>query len=373
MTPSERLAEATRLMAAFAARTGVDPPGPQRRYLWTDAFAVGNYLGLARATGEGRYTQLALRLVESVHRVLGRHRPDVGSGWISGLGEREGAAHPTVGGLRIGKAMPERRAGELFDEALEWERDGQYLHYLTRWIHALCQVARFTGRAEYAAWARELGAACQRFVWSPGGDTRRSYWKMSTDLSRPLVTSMGQHDALDALVACREAEAVARRLGAEGPSLGDVMADFAGMIEPGSLTSADPLGIGGLLVDAYVLDRLAQPGGERELEDQSLAAALAGLEALVGGGALEARAGRRLAFREAGLAIGLEAAARLHAPPGRTATLLRALAAHAPLAGEIVDHWLDEDRTRALALGEHADIDQVMLATVLMPEGYLGP
>jgi hypothetical protein len=37
---------------------------------------------------------------------------------------REGEAHPTQGGLRIGKALPERRVDEPFDEQLEWERAG---------------------------------------------------------------------------------------------------------------------------------------------------------------------------------------------------------------------------------------------------------
>jgi hypothetical protein len=52
------------------------------------------------------------------------------------VGERTrratGAAHPTRGGLRIGKKLPERRPGEAFQERLEWERDGQYFHYLTK-------------------------------------------------------------------------------------------------------------------------------------------------------------------------------------------------------------------------------------------------
>ncbi len=47
-------------------------------------------------------------------------RPDDSRrGWISGLGEAEGERHPTLGGLRIGKELPERRAGEPFDERLD--------------------------------------------------------------------------------------------------------------------------------------------------------------------------------------------------------------------------------------------------------------
>src|SRR5687767_7396048 len=125
MANSQRVERAAALMMAFAARTGLEPVGRQRRYLWTDAFAVGNFLGLAHLTGEGRYRELALRLVDGVHHVLGRHRPDdARAGWISGLGESEGEAHPTRAGLRIGKKLPERRADQAFHDDLEWERDG---------------------------------------------------------------------------------------------------------------------------------------------------------------------------------------------------------------------------------------------------------
>jgi len=35
------------IMQDFARSTGLDPPTPSpKRYLWTDAFAVCNYLGL---------------------------------------------------------------------------------------------------------------------------------------------------------------------------------------------------------------------------------------------------------------------------------------------------------------------------------------
>src|SRR5687768_15334564 len=102
-----------------------------RRHLWTDAFAVCNFLGFAAATGDARHRERALRLVEQVHAVLGRHRPnDTRAGWLPGLGPEEGAAHPTSGGLRIGKPLPERGPREPLDERLEWDRDGQYFHYL---------------------------------------------------------------------------------------------------------------------------------------------------------------------------------------------------------------------------------------------------
>src|SRR5262249_556563 len=149
--------EAIPLMMQFAERTGLVGDRPQRRYLWTDAFAVCNFLGLAKAANDSRYTELALELVQRVHHVLGRHPAhDHGTGWISGLPDEQGEANPPRGGLRIGKPLAERRPDEPFDQRLEWDRDGQYFHYLTKWMHALDQVARVTGQTMFNRWAREL-------------------------------------------------------------------------------------------------------------------------------------------------------------------------------------------------------------------------
>src|SRR4051812_16230685 len=92
---------AARLMSGFEARTGLNPllPDPQR-YLWTDAFAVCNFLELFKRTGSQEYQHRAGGLIEQVHWVLGRYRKeDARSGWISGLDEHAGARHPTAGGL----------------------------------------------------------------------------------------------------------------------------------------------------------------------------------------------------------------------------------------------------------------------------------
>lgn len=74
-----------------------------RRYLWTDAFAVCNFLELYRRTGEKDYLDTALRLVEHVHLALGKYSDtDPRSGWISGLDENAGHLHHTRGGLSTG-------------------------------------------------------------------------------------------------------------------------------------------------------------------------------------------------------------------------------------------------------------------------------
>lgn len=123
---------------------------------------------------------------------------DFSQGWISGLSEEEGKLHPTTGGLRIGKKMQERTPSDPFNEDLEWDRDGQYYHYLTKWMHALNCVSKSTGDMQYDVFASELAQGTHsHFTYGIGSGRKRMYWKMSIDLSRPLVPSMGHHDPLD--------------------------------------------------------------------------------------------------------------------------------------------------------------------------------
>ncbi|MDA3786753.1 MAG: hypothetical protein PF568_07740 [Deltaproteobacteria bacterium] len=105
--------------------------------------------------------------------------------------------------------MNERREEEPYDLKLEWGRDGQYFHYLTKWMHALNRISQVSGEPVYLRWAGELAAtAATAFCHRPkSGRPLAMYWKMSIDLSRPLVRSMGQHDPLDGYVAGREIEA----------------------------------------------------------------------------------------------------------------------------------------------------------------------
>lgn len=74
------------LMKKFADQTGLLPTGNKpRRYLWTDAFAVCNFLELYRQTGDAEYKKLTLSLVDQVHTILGKHREDDKRiSWISG-------------------------------------------------------------------------------------------------------------------------------------------------------------------------------------------------------------------------------------------------------------------------------------------------
>ncbi len=376
-----RVEDATRIMARFADRTGVGTARPSPRYLWTDAFAVCNFIGLAQATGDRRHYTRALDLVDAVHRVLGRHREDDERiGWLSGLSDREAARHPTAKGLRIGKKLPERTPDEPYRADLEWDRDGQYFHYLTKWMHALDQLSRFAHEPRFNAWARELAKVAHAGFVTRGDSGARMAWKMSIDLSRPLVPTMGQHDPLDGLVTTLELRSNAGRLtGAPPePSLAKESISFAAMIEAHALATTDPLGLGSLLVDAARLAQLRTPGGlaHDALLQALLAAARYGLRVYDVRAELEDRPERRLAYRELGLAIGLSAipvlVERLDRDGDRElAPVLTPFLRFAPLADAITSFWLQPEHQREPSYTEHLDINEVMLATALLPSGYL--
>src|SRR6516225_11427913 len=97
MTSAYETATVARLMAAFARRTGLSPAKEHpQRYLWTDAFAVCNFLELSERTGDQEYRRYATELIDQVHRVLGRFRvdDDYRAGWISASTSRRAAVTP---------------------------------------------------------------------------------------------------------------------------------------------------------------------------------------------------------------------------------------------------------------------------------------
>jgi len=375
-------------MTEFANLTGLSTAlKVPRRYLWTDAFAVCNFLELYRVTGEEKYKHLALCLVDQVHNILGRHREDDPRvGWISGLNEQEGKMHPTKGGLRIGKKINERKPADPYDERLEWDRDGQYYHYLTKWMHALNRLSLVTGDSTYNMWAIELAkTAHARFTYIPSsGGQKRMYWKMSIDLSYPLVQSMGHHDPLDGFITYNQLQATAARdSGKPKPDLNAEIADMADICKGKNWATDDPLGIGGLLGDACKLvqmiinENLEQTGLVEDLLDFSLL----GLESYARSNSLGLPADYRLAFRELGLAIGLRAVEKLQGLIGENPDLfgkkhplhlrIERLMRYSPLSAIIEKFWLERKNREASSWTEHHDINKVMLATSLAPDGYL--
>jgi hypothetical protein len=386
-----RTQQAITLMNSYAQRSGLTSGQSRKRYLWTDAFAVCNYLGLARATDDPVYTELALKLVDQVHHTLGRHRQDdPRTGWISGLNDDEGEMHPTRGGLRIGKTLPERGPQEEFDARLEWDRDGQYFHYLSKWMHALDQVTRATGQARFNIWARDLAvSAFDAFSYPSSFDSepRRMVWKKSIDLTRALVPSMGKHDPLDGYITSVQLTTTAAVFPRPdtGPKLEHEIAEFAHMIHDGEWTTDDPLGLGGLLVDAYRVQQLLQQGAQQQpqLLEKLLEAAITGLRYYARSGELQQPPQYRLAFRELGLAIGLHAVERmqqslddggvvLHITNSpRLRAQLGTLMQYVELRGHIENYWRDPEHQHTDSWTEHRDINEVMLATSLAPDGML--
>ena len=377
-----------KIMNEFARLTGLLPANHvPRRYLWTDAFAVCNFLSLYQETGEKEFRDLALQLVDQVHSVLGRHRhDDHRTGWISGLDEEEGRLHPTKGGLRIGKQLKERGPSDPFNERLEWDRDGQYYHYLTKWMHALNRVTKVTGDFTYNRWAIELARTVHtKFVYGPSfGSQKRMYWKMCIDLSYPLVTSMGLHDPLDGLITYSLLQATA----SENPEklTGDLRAeilDMANMCEGKNWATDDPLGIGGLLSDAFRMAQLMVKGYliQTGLLGSLLDASLVGLKAFDREDSLNLPTDLRLAFRELGLSVGLEALEMLPELVERNEQTFRkehdlrvrikALKQYEEYKEAINKFWLQPENQESESWIAHRDINMVMLATSLSPDGYL--
>lgn len=253
----------------------------------------------------------------------------------------------------------------------------RFFHYLTQWAHALDQAARATSDPKLYLWGRELMHTAHRAFVHGARGRKGMFWKLSTDLSRPLVSATGHHDPLDGLATCAELEATARELRfPRVPSLMAAMDDFGQMVAPEGLATSDPLGLGGLLVATcrlVLLEPVNQP-----VIASLIASAVVSMQAFLAHSDLRAPAEHRLAFRELGLTIGLAGASVLRTEPwisrlddeGRSG--LADLTRYSPLRERLESFWLAPEHQRTAMWREHQDIDDVMLATSLVPDGFLG-
>ncbi len=374
------LTRITELMTHFAVNTGLDPEfSSPVRYLWTDAFAVCNYMGLYNLTGDAHYFDLGTKLINQVHQVLGKLRDK--SGWISGLDKKTGEKHPTIGGLRIGKKMDEREQNQEYDEILEWERDGQYYHYITKWIHALNITAKVSGDAKYLQWAGELlKTAHDAFTYSPAPNVpTRLYWKMSVDLKRPLVSSMGQQDPMDGYVTYKETETLSAMF--DGQRYEMEINEISSICKMMDLKTNDPLGIGGLLTDATRTTQMMIYGSIKrpEILENLLNSALFGIKSYRVTGQLALNPEHRLAFRELGLSIGFKGLEIMEKCIENNPEIfisthlkqLKQLQNYRYMVRYIDEFWLDPKNQDSMNWKEHMDINIVMLATAMYPDGFL--
>jgi hypothetical protein len=373
------LERASTLMAGFSLRSGLTEQGgsgtpgdPTRRYLWTDALALLNFLALNNTTGDKTWDLLAQRIIQQVHGHLGKFaHEDSRVGWLSGLGEEKAQQHPTLGGLRIGKKRPERGEHEPYDAQLEWERDGQYYHYHTRWIMALLSAATHFDQSRYARWAAELSLTGARFIEQTKTGLRM-YWKMSVDLSRPLIPVMGAHDPLDGLLCA---------LQVQNHGAGKDQSGFARYIDQlehlcmrSRWATDDELGLGSLALNVVRATHLqTQAELPSAIQPRTLLADLEqGIAKVVKTFAPSGSANYRLAFRECGLSLGLRC---LHS---HLAFLKeQGLKPHFDeatwqLADDIEGFWLRHDNQQVATFLDHQDINEVSLAASLLAKSQPG-
>lgn len=357
----KKLKQAQELIEDFSQRTGLTDAGgdPADRYLWTDAFAVQSLFGLSRILQNETYKERAFILIDLVHRYLGRHHPqDSRQGWISGLREEEGEKHPTKAGLRIGKEMPEREEGRQHHEREEWSRDGQYFHYNTRWISALLEAHRESKEKKYATWAAELMLAQEKFIYKHGNQPRM-YWKMSTDLSRPLVTSMGAHDPLEGMIL---ALSLQQKVSLMAEEIEPLIWKFSELCSGQSWVTSDSLGIGGLLLNARKAVALEKSGvdlpeavkAQKLVEDSKES-----LEKFKKVFIPQQKAEQRLAFRECGLSLGLRVICDSEEKASEFEEYLI-------LADKIEDFWSNEENQQASSWKDHLNINEIALASSLI-------
>lgn len=390
----QRIQHAQTIMDKFEVETVLssDPQSQKlhdpKRYLWTDAFAVCNYLGLYRQSSKPSFLKQAVRLVEQVHHTLGKQCKDSeNDGWLSGHNEEQVHLPQTQGGLKIGKPLNEHQINTVHNQSLEWQQDGQYFHYLTKWMHALNCVSRDTGDSKYNRWAMELAkAAFNAFVYQTKPSLAKSiHWKMSVDLSRPLVPTMGQQDPLEGLITYLQLQTSAK-LFADIPTALDLdpeITEMASFCLGRSWITHDALGIGCLLSDSYKLMQLIviYQLDETDRLEELLQDIEYSLHILIGHKPFILLAQHRLAFRELGLAIGLQTISKMQnlirqqpdcfKHPHILLGLLDKLSAYSPLHEIIEQFWLKPKHQCLDVWQINADINNVMLATSLHPQGYL--
>jgi len=250
------------------------------RYLWTDAFGVCNFISLARETGLAHYLDQADALIGNVHTILGRDR--IGNRLPNATDEE-----PLKGGLRIGKVHDEDHP----------DGDGQYFHYLTKWAFALNCMSVARNDEKYNLLAVQLIKAIHpRFVSLRSTARPRISWKMSVDLSRPMVPSEGNLDPMDGFVTYR----LVQQVRGDESVLREEIEEMKRIVDAKwqRYASDDPLDLGEALWIAhwYPTEAWAAHIARRSMQ---------AIDYLFTASLFKLPHSRRLAFREFGTALGL--------------------------------------------------------------------
>jgi hypothetical protein len=170
--------------------------------------------------------------------------------------------------------------------------------------------------------------------------------------------------------------------GGKGTDLASEIEDIGKIISLDGMTTDDPLGMGGLLIDASRISQVKAMGGS--LKEDLLEAVIDGALVSVGffalGRELELDAESRLAFRELGLSTGLKGLNQMKGSLTRSrgqrisADLFQKvtdLERFEPIGNEIDRFWSSPQNQMATTWSDHKEINMVMLATSLAPRSFL--
>eukprot|EP00005_Dracoamoeba_jomungandri_P005533 CAMPEP_0174260792 /NCGR_PEP_ID=MMETSP0439-20130205/10537_1 /TAXON_ID=0 /ORGANISM="Stereomyxa ramosa, Strain Chinc5" /LENGTH=337 /DNA_ID=CAMNT_0015345121 /DNA_START=221 /DNA_END=1234 /DNA_ORIENTATION=+ len=143
----------------------------QRRYLWTDAFGVLNFVSLASLSKDEDkrrgFLDAAITLVEVVHESLGRPRSEE----FPMLKDEESPSG--YAGLRIGK----NRARTKSDAGMSL--DGMYFHYVDKWLFALLRLGQESGDLKFIRQAAKFVKCLNPLFVDPTSGAIR--WKINMD------------------------------------------------------------------------------------------------------------------------------------------------------------------------------------------------
>lgn len=210
---------------------------------------------------------------------------------------------------------------------------------------------------------------------------------MSIDLSYPQVPSMGHHDPLDGYLMYSQLEQLRLSANIDGPSLSDEIAELERICDYKDWTTADSLGLGGLMTDVARAVHLYLQRKDSKyftLALNLIEASSLSFDHFESREKLDGPAASRLAFREFGLSIGLQALSLLRLElssadlklPVRLAdhlsTLLHSVLRRSHLVKEIHAFWSASKNQNSHTWIGHKDINMVMLATSLCPHTFLG-
>jgi hypothetical protein len=208
------------------------------------------------------------------------------------------------------------------------------------------------------------------------------HWKMSIDLARPLVPSMGQYDPLDGFVTYNEIQLATEKFSKSNiPTLDKEISEMSDICRGINFLSNDPLGIGGLLFDGIRTAQLIIIGNLKyeNLMKDIFNSALMGINSFLRGNPLGIPANYRLAFRELGLSIGLKSVGNLQTWLKRDNNhindqvneIIASIMSYSPIGDQIEDFWMQSKNWQFGSWAEHREINMVMLATSLAPNQFI--